>query len=90
MLVEWTDEASADRAAIVEYLLPLNPYAAKAVAKKLLDATKDLAIFPRMAQEGIENTREWPVVAPYMIVYEIDEEADTVRILRVWHTSQDR
>lgn len=90
MRVEWTDEASTDRLKIRNHLMALNPYAAKALLTKLMDAAQDLGMFPLMAQAGPENTREWPVVKPYVIIYEIDEAADTVRILRVWHSAQNR
>lgn len=90
MQVEWTDAALTDRAAIVEYLLPRNPHAAKRILLRLIDATTDLALFPYMGREGTDDTREWVVVHPYVLLYEVDETAQTVRVLRVWHMSQDR
>ncbi|MGV4858527.1 type II toxin-antitoxin system RelE/ParE family toxin [Acetobacter senegalensis] len=90
MRVEWSDEALTDRAAIVDYLLPRNPHAAKRILLRLIDATTDLAMFPNIGREGEDGTREWVVVHPYALLYEIDEVAKTVRVLRVWHMSQDR
>ncbi len=36
------------------------------------------------------GTRELVALSPYLIVYEVDPGADSVRILRVWHGAQDR
>jgi len=86
--VEWSDEALTDRAAIVDYLLPRNPHAAKRILFRLIDATTDLAMFPNIGREGEDGTREWVIVHPYVLLYEVDETAKIVRILRLWHTSQ--
>lgn len=90
MRVEWSDEALTDRAAIVEYLLPRNPHAAKRILLRLIDATTDLALFPYIGREGTDDTREWVVVYPYVLLYDVDETTETVQVLRVWHTSQNK
>jgi len=87
--VEWSDEALTDRAAIVDYLLPRNPHAAKRILLRLIDATTDLAMFPNIGREGVDATREWVVVHPYVLLYDVNETAKIVRILRIWHMSQD-
>ena len=89
MQVEWSNEALTDRAAIVDYLLPRNPHAAKRILLRLIDATTDLATFPNIGREGAENTREWVVVRPYVLLYEVDDAAKIVRVLRIWHMSQE-
>jgi toxin ParE1/3/4 len=39
----------------------------------------------------VEPTHEWVVVGlPYIIVYEVDEAADEVAIIAVFHGAQDR
>lgn len=90
MQVEWSDEALTDQAAIVDYLLPRNPHAAKRILLRLIDATTDLAMFPNIGREGVDGTREWVVVHPYVLLYEVDETANIVQILRVWHMSQEK
>lgn len=90
MRVEWSDEALTDWAAIVDYLLPRNPHAAKRILLRLIDATTDLAMFPSIGREGTDDTREWVVVHPYVLLYEVDDPQRIVRILRLWHMSQDR
>jgi len=88
--VEWSDEALTDRAAIVDYLLPRNPHAAKRILLRLIDATTDLAMFPNIGREGEDGTREWVVVHPYVLLYDVDKNEHVVRILRIWHMSQDK
>jgi len=88
--VEWSDEALTDRAAIVDYLLPRNPHAAKRILLRLIDATTDLATFPNIGRQGEDGTREWVVVHPYVLLYEIEEHENIARVLRIWHMSQDR
>lgn len=90
MRVEWSDAALTDRAAIVDYLLPRNPHAAKRILLRLIDATTDLAMFPNIGREGEDDTREWVVVHPYVLLYEVNEGTKTVLVLRIWHMSQDR
>lgn len=90
MRVEWSDEALTDRAAIVDYLLPRNPHAAKRILLRLIDATTDLAMFPHIGREGVDSIREWVVVHPYVLLYEVKEAEKTVLVLRIWHASQDR
>jgi addiction module RelE/StbE family toxin len=88
--VEWSDEALTDRAAIVDYLLPRNPHAAKRILLRLIDATTDLAMFPNIGREGEDGTREWVVVHPYVLLYEVRHKKNIVQILRIWHMSQDQ
>ena len=88
MQVEWSDEALTDRGAIVDYLLPRNPHAAKQILLRLIDATTDLAMFTNIGREGEDGTREWVIVHPYVLLYEVNETAKIVRVIRIWHISQ--
>ena len=91
MRVEWRPSALADRDAIIDYLEPLNPHAAVNLLQALLLAGDSLTLFPYRGRQGlVAGTRELVAVWPYLIVYEIDAEANTVIILRVWHGAQDR
>ena len=49
-------------------------------------------MLPYMGHEGrARGTYEWVVVGlPYIIVYEIDEAAEEVAIIAVFHGAQDR
>lgn len=90
MRVEWSQTALDDRMAIVGYLSERNPYAAQALLLRLIEATDSLADFPLLARAGEDGTRELVTVPPYVVVYEVDDIADVVRILRLWHGAQDR
>ena len=91
MKVEWRPSALDDRDAIIEYLEPLNPHAAVNLLQALILAGDSLTLFPYRGRPGLAaGTRELVAVWPYLIVYEIDDEADTVSILRIWHGAQDR
>ncbi|WP_346380557.1 type II toxin-antitoxin system RelE/ParE family toxin [Acidithiobacillus sp.] len=91
MKVEWRPSALDDRDAIIEYLEPLNPHAAVNLLQALILAGDSLTLFPYRGRPGLAaGTRELVAVWPYLIVYEIDDEADTANILRIWHGAQDR
>lgn len=91
MRVEWRPSALADRDAIILYLEPLNPHAAANFLRALVLAGDSLTLFPQRGRPGLAmGTRELVALSPYLIVYEIDSGADSVRILRVWHGAQDR
>ena len=91
MLVEWLQTALDDRTAIFEYLLDRNPHAAAAIAETLAIAGDSLAMFPYRGRPGlVAGTRELLALPPYILVYETDPAAQTVRILRIWHGAQER
>jgi len=54
------------------------------------DAINGLAQFPLMGREGVvPGTRERILTRyPYKIIYEVNENDDTIEIDRVLHTSQ--
>lgn len=90
MQVEWSNAALNDRAAIIEYLLPRNPHALKRILQRLKDATTDLSQYPYMGRKGIDNTHEWAIVSPYILIYEISKKNNRITLLRIWHMSQNR
>ena len=91
MKVEWADSALTDIERIVAYLKPLNPFAARQIARKLFAAGDSLATFPHRGRLGLAGgTRELVIVRPYLLVYEVDDTGGLVRILRVWHGTQNR
>ena len=87
MRLEWTHVAQADRDGIYGYIEADNPRAAIALDERFLNVATRLTRFPRLGRPGrVEGTHEFVVHKHYVIVYEIGEE--TVRILRVLHTSR--
>ncbi len=90
MAVVWRARALADIGRIVRYIATDNPIAAKRVGRELLLAGDSLVTFPRRGRNGRQpGTRELVALPPYIIVYRIAAD-DTVTIVRIWHTAQDR
>ena len=91
MRVAWRAAARDDQRRIIAWLAERNEAAAVRVARALIAAADSLAVMPAKGRPGqASGTRELSVVPPYVIVYEVDQAAGVVRILRVWHTAQDR
>jgi len=87
MQVRWTSAAAQDLLHITRRIKNDNPPAARRVAKTLYDAGMSLADLPNRGRHGrIVGTREL-VFAPFVIVYRI--KADSVEILRLYHSAQD-
>lgn len=59
------------------------------MAQRLWDAARGLADHPQIGRPGhAAGTREWIVRrTPYLIVYRV--RAETLEILRLWHTKRD-
>jgi toxin ParE1/3/4 len=87
--IVWTPRAADDLDAAVGYISADRPDAAIRVANTIYSHVLALATMPHVGRIGeLPGTRElvfhpWP----YIAVYRVD--ADTVRILRIRHTSQD-
>ena len=91
MRVAWRAAARDDQRRITAWLAERNKAAAVRVARALIAAADSLAVLPAKGRPGrAPGTRELSAVPPYVIVYEVDQAAGVVRILRVWHTAQDR
>lgn len=86
--VVWTEPALADFESAVRYLAERNPTAADAVRRSILDHVEALARFPFIGpvydRDPTGRAREI-VCGSYRIFYRVDEDAETVEILTVWH-----
>lgn len=80
MNILWTVDAQLDRERIYDYLDERNPLAAIELDELI---RKNNNLMGRNGQK--KKTRELVVHPHYVVVYDI---VDTVRILRVLHTSQ--
>jgi len=62
------------------------------VAARIRHAAEHLGVWPYSGHSGrVPGTHEWAIVGlPYVIVYEIDEPADEIAIVAVFHGAQDR
>jgi toxin ParE1/3/4 len=87
--VLWQAAALADIRRIVDYIAADNIAAARRIGQELILAGDSLEMFPHRGRLGVvEGTRELPIVRPYVVVYAV--EGEVVRILRIWHSAQDR
>jgi plasmid stabilization system protein ParE len=91
MKIEWRPESEADRDRIIAFIEIENPIAARHVLAAILAAVDSLADFSQRGRPGlVDGTRELVALNPYIIVYEFDETAGQIRILRIWHAAQNR
>ena len=88
MRLEWSALAQADRDAIFDTIEADSPRAAVAVDKRISDLVNLLGRLPRSGGPGrVQGTRELVITrTPYIVAYRIIGE--TVRILRVLHSSR--
>lgn len=87
----WTDASLSDLDRIYRHLEPVSPQAASRTMRVLAAAPRRLLEFPRIGARLNEfEPREIHrvIVDDYEIRYEIAQ--DTIFILRVWHTKEDR
>jgi toxin ParE1/3/4 len=86
------EEAARDLDDILDWISQDNPNAAVAVIRRIRNRF-DLLLHPELAHMGRpgrdEGTREL-IEHPYIIVYEVNEEAGEVIILAVFHGARNR
>jgi plasmid stabilization system protein ParE len=91
MNIEWSSRALSDLARLYDFLAPVNRAAAARTVASLVAAPVRLLEYPRLGERLDEfQPREVRriIVGRYEMRYEIAAEA--VRILRIWHTREDR
>lgn len=90
MRLEWSQRAIKDVTSIWRYILERNPAAAQRVKDRIVAALDRLASRPFIGRPGrIPNTREFVFTdIPYIGIYEINEPAGLVTIMRVVHTAR--
>lgn len=91
MQLKWTSKASSDLVRLYEFLAKINPQAAARTVQSLVAAPKSLLEHPRMG-EKLEEFEPRDVrriqVGHYEMRYEL--QSDTLYILRLWHTRENR
>ncbi|KPF90746.1 plasmid stabilization protein [Novosphingobium sp. AAP83] len=88
--VQWSDAALDDIESQVVYIARDNPVAARRVSQRLRETGNALALFATGHPGRINGTYEKSVTRlPYIIVYTLGDNATTVTILQVIHTSRD-
>jgi toxin ParE1/3/4 len=88
--VVWSPQALADRDAHHAYVaVHAGPARAHRVLRRVATAISQLALFPESGRIVESGHRELVVPrVPYVVEYEV--MGDTVHILRIWHSAQDR
>lgn len=85
----FAEPAGRDLEAIVEYIALDSPIAAERTYREIIKSLGHLTEFPALGRPGrYPETRELVIPGlPYVVVYQVGEEAVTV--LAVFHTSRD-
>ncbi|OOG28811.1 plasmid stabilization protein [Thioalkalivibrio denitrificans] len=91
MELKWTSKALSDLARLYEFLSPVNRPAAARAVQALTKAPTILLTNPRVGEQLFEfQPREVRriLIGHYEMRYEIQHE--TIYVLRLWHTREDR
>jgi toxin ParE1/3/4 len=92
MKLVFDTRAISDIEDIYRWISSDSPSVAKAVVDRVFHSIERLSSFPQMGRAGSEpGTREWVVPRlPYIVVYELNDLADELVIIAVFHGAQDR
>ena len=89
MIVEWSEQATAQLQAIRDYLARSSPGYAQALAERIIQRTETLSDFPLLGAEvveyGDESLREL-IEHPYRLLYRV--RAEQVQIVAVIHAAR--
>ncbi len=88
----WSAAAIADLRDLVRYIARDNGDAARKFGDLIVSKVESIGAFPRIAkmvpEYRVDSLREI-IVSPYRIVFEIDDEAGTLTVLRIWHGARE-
>ena len=92
MRISYDDRALSDIAKIYRWIAYERPAIAGKVVWRLYASIERLTDFPDIGRPGKDpGTREWIVPkTPYLVVYEVFESSDELRVLAIFHQAQDR
>ena len=89
MKIVWRPMAEADRENIFDYIALDNPQAALDLDAAFKTKVEIAARNPQLYKVGrMRGTREIVVRPNYLMVFDIDDENDTLVVLRVLHAAQ--
>lgn len=93
MKLLWTSKATSDLARLHEFLAEVNQPAADRALQALVAAPERLLAHLRLGEpvegfEGREIRRLVLVLGAYELRYEV--QAETIYLLRIWHTRESR
>lgn len=86
--VIWTDEAITDLRQLVEFIAQENPAAAVKLGEEIIRKSLQLSEQPRLGRRLRELKRDTLrelIIRPYRLIYEIDDQAGTIRVRVLWH-----
>jgi addiction module RelE/StbE family toxin len=88
--IRWSRHALRDYRNIIEWLEERSPAAAQRVGQAISARLARLRTMPRIGRIGrVAGTRELVVLrTPYIIVYRIENDGNTIGIARVLHSAQ--
>ena len=92
MRIRWTPAAAADLQGISDYVKERHPYYRQPTIRKLYETIRSLRQAPYRGRPGREEgTREilFPPL-PYVAVYRVNEQQQTVEVLRIYHGARER
>lgn len=86
--IVWSRLALSDLRDLVRYIAKDDRNVAKRFGDLIVTKVESLQSFPRigrMVPEYREDRLREIIIAPYRVVYEIDDQSMTLFILRIWH-----
>jgi addiction module RelE/StbE family toxin len=84
----WSETALADLRDLVRYIARDDRQVARRFGDLIVTKVQSLQAFPRIGRivpEYREERLRELIVAPYRIVYEIDDDSMVLSVLRIWH-----
>lgn len=89
MKIIWRPMAESDRENIFDYIAQDNPLAALELDEEFKARAESAARNPKLYRTGrMSGTREIVVRPNYVMVYHIEDESNTVVVLRILHSAQ--
>lgn len=89
MRLAWRPMALADRETIMDYIAQDNPAAAIELDDEFEAKAEQARQRPTLYKTGrVRGTREIVVRPNYVMIYRIEDEGDTLAVLRVLHAAQ--
>lgn len=86
--VVWSRSSVADLRDLVRYIAEDDRGAAERFGRLIISKMEAEMTFPRIGRivpEFREDSLREIIVAPYRVVYEIEDRLNTLTVLRVWH-----
>ena len=84
----WSQTAGEDLREIAYYIARDNQKAAVQPANRIfhyIESASELPYSNRMVPEKADQTIREIILKPYRIIYSIDNDRNTLHVLRIWH-----